>query len=188
MRIYAVKPEPNCNLFCILNVGTSLYNQITLIRILWVMVFIFIPLLSIYGRGIQMFLRDNLSTTQFTAITAIVLLALCIKAVYWLIKKHALKKIWHLGWFIPLFFILPFFMPIIEERVHFIVFGSFGFLSMLIFSPRIAIAICLAVSALDEGLQWHLPDRVGDWADIAINTLASLGAAAIVYITWKKDA
>jgi len=77
-------------------------------------------------------------------------------------------------------------MPIIEERVHFIVFGSFGFLSMLIFAPKIAIGICISVSVMDEGLQHYLPDRVGDLFDIAINIIASTAGAIFSYICWKQ--
>ena len=77
-------------------------------------------------------------------------------------------------------------MPVIEERVHFIVFGSFGFLSMLVFSPKIAISLCISVSVLDEGLQWFLPDRVGDWFDVSINSLASVAGATFSFISWKK--
>lgn len=76
-------------------------------------------------------------------------------------------------------------MSVIEERVHFIVFGSFGFLSMLIFSPKIAITVCISISVLDEGLQWYLPDRVGDWFDVGINILASVAGAFFTFILRK---
>ena len=142
-----------------------------------------IPLLSIYGRSIQKTVNENLSPNQLAVILGIILLAMSIKGIYWLIRNHSYQRIWHLVWFIPLFLIIPYFMPIIEERVHFIVFGSFGFLSMLIFSPKTAIIICISYSVLDEGLQWYLPDRVGDWFDVGINMLASIAGALFSFIS-----
>lgn len=161
-------------------------NQSILIKTLWLLSISAIPLISIYGRPVQHFLKDNLSSWQLAIIVGVILLAISIKAIYWLIKRHSYKRIGHLLWFIPLFIIAPYFMPIVEERVHFIVFGVFGFLSMLIFSPQTAITLCLSISMLDEGLQWLLPDRVGDWFDVGINMLASLGGAIFSFVSWKK--
>jgi len=143
-------------------------------------------LLSVFGRPAQTFLKENLPTQHLAIILGLILLALSLKAIYWLVKRHAYRRIWHLAWFIPLFLVVPLFMPVIEERVHFIVFGSFGFLSMLVFSPKIAISLCISVSVLDEGLQWLLPDRVGDWFDVSVNILASVAGALFSYISWKQ--
>jgi len=157
-----------------------------IIKVLWLLTIITIPLLSVFGRPAQNFLKENLSPHHLAIILALILLALSIKAIYWLFKRHGYRRSWHLVWFIPLFLGLPLLMPVIEERVHFIVFGSFGFLSMLVFSPKIAISLCISVSVLDEGLQWFLPDRVGDWFDVSINSLASVAGATFSFISWKK--
>ncbi len=157
------------------------------VKSLWLISLTIIPLLSIYGRSLQKLVKDNLDPDQLTLIIALALLLISSKAIYWLIKRHAYQKIWHLAWFLPLFLVVPFFMPIIEERVHFIVFGSFGFLTMLIFSPKIAIGICISASIMDEGLQHYLPDRVGDLFDIAVNIIASLAGAIFAYISWKQQ-
>lgn len=158
----------------------------TIIQVLWLLVIVIIPLLSIYGRPVQRFLKENLSPSQLTITLGLVLLIISIEAIYWLIRRHSYRRICHLAWFVPLFLIAPFFMPIVEERVHFIVFGSFGFLSMLVFSPKTAILLCISISVLDEGLQWFLPDRVGDWFDVSINILASVAGAIFSFITWKQ--
>jgi len=147
---------------------------------------VLIPLLSLYGRPIQKTLKENLSPNQLTVILGAILLIISIKAIYWLIRNHSYRRVWHLVWFVPLFLVAPYFMPIIEERAHFIVFGSFGFLSMLIFSPKTAITICISISVLDEGLQWYLPDRVGDWFDVGINILASVAGGIFSFISWKQ--
>ena len=43
-------------------------------------------------------------------------------------------------------------------------------------------AICLVVSGGDELFQWVLPDRVGDWRDVAMNIAACLLGAAVALI------
>jgi len=163
-----------------------LFKNSIIIQILWLLTLVTIPLLSIFGRPVQRFLKENLSHNQITIILGLVLLVLSFKAIYWLIRRHSYRRVWHLLWFVPLFIIAPYFMPVVEERVHFIVFGCFGFLSMLIFPPRTAIALCISISVLDEGLQWYLPDRVGDWFDVSINMLASVAGAIFSFIIWKQ--
>lgn len=158
----------------------------SIIVFFWLLSLTLIPLLSIYGRPIQSFLKNNLTPEQLIFIIGFILFIICVKATYWLIRKHSYQRIWHLAWFIPLFLIAPYFMTIIEERVHFIVFGSFGFLSMLVFTPKVAITLCISISLLDEGLQWYLPDRVGDIHDVGINIVASLAGATFAYISWKR--
>lgn len=162
-----------------------MFKNPKIIQVLWLLTIIIIPLLSIYGRPVQKYIEEILSSNQLTIIIGLILFIISINAVYWLIRRHSYQRIWHLAWFIPLFLIAPYFMPVIEERVHFIVFGIFGFLSMLIFSPKIAITVCISISVLDEGLQWYLPDRVGDWFDVGINILASVAGAFFTFILRK---
>jgi len=166
--------------------GKYFIKNLKIIQILWFLNIFIILLLSVYGRSVQRYLNEYLSPNQLTIILGLILLIISIKAVYWLIRRHSYRRIWHLLWFLPLFLIVPYFMPIIEERVHFIVFGSFGFLSMFVFSPKIAITLCISISVMDEGLQWYLPDRVGDWFDVGVNILASVAGAILSFITWKS--
>ena len=153
---------------------------------MWLLAVITIPLLSIFGRPAQRFLNENASPHQLTIILGAVLIILSTSAIYQLIRRHSYQRIWHLIWFVPIFLIAPFFMPIVEERIHFIIFGGFGFLSMQVFSPRIAIILCISVSLMDEGLQWFLADRVGDWFDVGINILASVAGAVFSFISRKQ--
>lgn len=80
----------------------------------------------------------------------------------------------------------PFFFPLVEERVHFIVFGLFGFVSMVVFPPRVAWVVCLAMAGGDELLQWWLPDRVGDWRDVAVNSVAGVGGLMLAWSGRKR--
>ena len=56
----------------------------------------------------------------------------------------------------------------------------------MLFRPRVAFAICIIVSAADELLQYYLPDRVGDWFDVAMNALASVAAAIFIWLTIRR--
>ena len=58
-------------------------------------------------------------------------IALVIAGMVWLIRRAGWTAWWHLVWSIPLFIWLPLDMPVIVERIHFLVFGLFGFLSVL---------------------------------------------------------
>jgi VanZ family protein len=58
-------------------------------------------------------------------------------------------------------------------------FGVFGCLSVARFGLWRGILVCATVGVLDEGLQWYLPDRVGDLRDVAWNLLAGGGGAVL---------
>ncbi len=94
----------------------------------------------------------------------------------------------HLFWFAVVFLVLPLFLERVEERLHFLTFGLFGAFSMLLFKPRYALMMCILFSGADELLQFFLADRVGDWRDVGMNCLASLGAGMFVWITMIKPA
>jgi hypothetical protein len=62
-----------------------------------------------------------------------------------------------------------------EERLHFVTFGFYGFFTAALFAARsllLALVLVALFSGLDELYQWWLPDRVGDWRDVAMNMLA----------------
>lgn len=53
--------------------------------------------------------------------------------------------------------------------------------------PVLAVLITVALGALDEGIQWLLPNRVFDPVDILFNTLAgTMAVAASVALTWAR--
>ncbi len=53
--------------------------------------------------------------------------------------------------------------------------------------PVLAVLVTVALGALDEGIQWLLPNRVFDPVDILFNTLAGIMAvAASVALTWAR--
>ena len=53
--------------------------------------------------------------------------------------------------------------------------------------PVLAILVTVALGALDEGIQWLLPNRVFDPVDILFNTLAgTMAVAASVALAWAR--
>ena len=154
---------------------------------LWLLVLLSIPLISIFGRSIQHYVVENYSKQNVAIAIGTILVLMCVNATYWLVKHHTYNRLWHLLWFIPLFIIFPYNMPVIEERFHFVIFGLFGYLNARLFSIKTALAVCIGISVSDEVLQWYLPDRVGDWHDVGINLVASIAGAVFSYISMKKD-
>lgn len=152
----------------------------------WLGLFVSIPLLSIYGRGLQLFIVEHVSQQVLAWAIGIVLLLLTVKGVSILFRHGSTRTLWHLSWFVPLFLIVPWFFPIVEERIHFIVFGLFGFYTLLLLPARYGYMLCLLVAFADEGLQWMLADRVGDMRDVAVNLLAAWAGAAFAAVT-RKD-
>lgn len=155
--------------------------------IAWWLSLICIPLLSINGRALQAYVSSNYSSQQLAVFFGIVLLALSFRATLFLIKNHGSRRLWHLLWFIPLFVVLPYYIPIIEERLHFIVFGLYGYLSMLVLPRFSAYIACLLLGMGDELLQWFLPDRVGDWRDVQFNLLAAFAATLFAQLSLKSS-
>ena len=149
---------------------------------LWMLVIVATLGLSVFGRSIQYWVRDNFGYTVAAWIIALSLLFTIILLIRYLRQLAGQVPYWNLAWFLVLFLLVPLLLDRVEERLHFLTFGAFGALSLLLFSPRTAILLCLAFSAGDEVLQYYLPDRVGDIRDVAMNSLASLAAALFVWL------
>ena len=53
--------------------------------------------------------------------------------------------------------------------------------------PVLAVILTIALGALDEGIQWLLPNRVFDPVDILFNSIAgTMAVAASVALTWAR--
>lgn len=53
--------------------------------------------------------------------------------------------------------------------------------------PVLAVLVTVALGALDEGIQWLLPNRIFDPVDILFNTLAgAMAVGASVSLTWAR--
>lgn len=163
-------------------------NTVNKLQIAWAITLLLIPLLSVYGRRLQYLVRDNFTSTQL----AIVFFTLSI-LLLGLLFRHAVKSqrqnlLLHVIWTAVVFLLLPFAFSNVEERLHFIVFGVFGFFSVKIFGATIAVLVISVVSGLDECLQWLLPDRVGDLRDVGINWLAGIAGCLLALTVSEKNA
>jgi len=64
-----------------------------------------------------------------------------------------------------------------SERIHFLEYGILGFLVTKVVerlnwkSISLALLFVTSVGALDEGIQWILPNRVGDLRDVVMNLI-----------------
>lgn len=148
----------------------------------WLVLVVLIFCLSVFGRALQTASKQWLSGSSLAAVFMAVTLLLCILAMRWAMKNHGPRVFWHLLWLLPLFVIFPLSLPIVVERLHFILFGVLGFVSLLLWQPVAGVLVCCLMAGGDELLQWFLPSRVGDWRDVGFNLLACLGGAAFAML------
>ena len=154
-----------------------LRNHHTGLKISWLFLLIFIPLLSYSGRSLQHLLNLIIPANKLAILLFLLLSILVLMAGRWLYKSNP-SKLWLTQiWFVPLFIVVPLLLPMAIERVHFIVFGLFGFVSLRLWSRMPGLLICGFMAGMDELFQWWLPDRVGDLRDVIINILAVYGGA-----------
>ncbi len=154
----------------------------------WLFLLVAIPLLSAGGRPLLNTLRPLLPVEWLALLLFLAsLLALSACAIWMRRQSGGYRTALLLaGWMIPLFLLLPFTLPVVEERIHFLLFGAFGFFSMLLFPLSVAVMVALLGAGLDELWQWVLPDRVGDWRDVGINAIAGIGGIAAAWLGSKR--
>ena len=88
---------------------------------------------------------------------------------------------------------------ILEERTHLIEYGVLGVFihealaerarrgRRVLLSPLIAVLLTAALGAVDEGIQWFLPNRVFDPQDILFNLLAgTMSIGAVMTLAWAR--
>lgn len=153
----------------------------------WLMLLVSVPLLSVFGRDLQQLLARHYTGQQLAWAIALALGLLTTVAVVLLLRSRRAAGAWQLLWFIPLFLIAPHFLSIVEERVHFIVFGLLGFFTLKLFPRTFAYALCLLMAVADEGLQWSLPDRVGDLRDVAVNLVAAWAGVTLAWVMERQS-
>ena len=141
--------------------------------LIWAACFTAIPLLSFFGRPLQILVCSILTPFQLTVLilissVIIFLLPFCRQKTLNGSTQILSKILWIGTGFAVISMTLP---PV--ERIHVLLFGLFGFLSQRLFGTRVALIVCLAVSGLDELLQFFLPNRVGDWRDVLTNVISS---------------
>ena len=147
----------------------------------WLLVLGLIPLLSVQGRTLRRLVYESIGRQGLAWLFLGVSVALAVLLARWLKGRPARAHGLLLAAAAALFLVVPLLLPLVDERLHFLVFGAWGFLSMLLFPLPWALFSVVLVGGLDELLQWWLPDRVGDWRDVGFNVLAGLGGIVLAW-------
>jgi len=155
--------------------------------LLWWAVYISMPLLSYFGRPLQRFFEAITAEGTISTIISALLISLVAGSIILIIRRHGMSSALHLLWLIPILIYIHLGLPIVVERIHFALFGLFGFLSLRLFPVTTALSLYALLSILDEIFQWILPDRVGDIRDVFFNLAACLIGAAIAWIAGKPS-
>ena len=145
--------------------------------LLWALSASLIPLMSIFGRNWQTHTATLFSADQIGWIILGLLMAGVGAALGYHLRTIGQQLWWHLPWLVVVFIVIPASLSIPVERLHFVTFGIYGYLSMKMFPRMVAIIACISLSVGDEWLQWWLPNRVGEWRDVGLNALACCGGA-----------
>lgn len=79
--------------------------------------------------------------------------------------------------------------PVRIEATHLFTFGLFGFLSVRVLGLWRALPVVAVFACANELLQYYLPSRVGDWADVRLNVIAGAVGLLIAWATLgrKRD-
>ncbi len=135
---------------------------------LWIVSLLLIPLLSIFGRGLQLALYKSVPLS-FLACCVYSLFAVSLLCYLLLLRRAGrLSDSWQLLWLAGLTWYCYGDLHFVE-KIHLLLFGMFGFFSYLLFTWKTALFTGFALSLLDEFLQYLLAARVGDWRDVRLN-------------------
>ena len=141
----------------------------------WFLSLFSIPLLSFYGRPLQLSIIRHVSPESLNLWLGLILTGVVLVYGAALLKIGANSYRYHLLWVGALALLFYANLPFVE-KIHIALFGLFGFLTQRLFEQRLAALFCIAVSFLDELFQHFLVARVGDWRDVWLNLFsASLG-------------
>lgn len=152
----------------------------------WLTSALVIPCLSAFGRPLQHWAYQNPGETAVAWVISLLLIGLGLAAIRWLADQTLNGKRYTLV-LITIALVLAFttiiaILPRTEERLHFVTFGLFGFLSRRLFPTWSAVIVSLAWAGGDELFQAWLPDRVGDWRDVGMNTVAAVMGMGLAWL------
>ncbi len=147
-----------------------------------------IPLASFFGRDLLGPLRGLIGGENLGGVLGVSLAALTLAAIGRRMRSDGRQALLHLLWLVPLFFWLPEWLPQAEERLHLLLFGLFGYLSLGALGPARGALAVLLLALCDEALQGLLPYRVGDWWDVLTNLLSGAAGALLACPCLKRQA
>jgi len=130
--------------------------------------------LSVWGRPLLAAINRAVPREMLGVILLGVTLGALGAVACWLSVRRGAASLLHLLWLVPVGVGIELFQETLEERIHVPLFGLLGFLSARLWPPGRAVLLGLGIAAGDEVLQAWLPDRVGEWRDVAVNGTAAL--------------
>ncbi|WP_161635193.1 VanZ family protein [Desulfovermiculus halophilus] len=148
-------------------------------RYLWATNVAVIFVLCIWGRPLQHLVQEMVPLAWVGyAVTA----ALAIAVLYLVLRRGRVRprpgQIASAG-LAAVVLVLTFDMKRPEEKLHLLLFGALGFISIRVFGFWKGLGMCLAVAGFDELLQLYLPSRVGDFRDVGMNAVSGILGAVI---------
>ena len=138
-------------------------------------------LISVFGRKLQYAVQAVVPSFWIGTIISVLL---SFALVIWFIRyrqRLPLSRLATLGGAGIFLIAVSYNFEIPEEKLHLLLFAIWGYLSLQIFYLRVAIVMCISFAALDEGVQYFIPDRVADWRDVAFNLSAVLIGLALAH-------
>lgn len=112
---------------------------------------------------------------------------------------HKKKRLFLFFWLFFFFSVYLFLMKQFElpaERIHFLEYGLLAYLAYKALEKDViqkkalyvqTLCIVLGVSFLDEGIQYLLPNRVGEFRDVALNLVSGVMGLFITLVIMKSE-
>ncbi|MCF8026393.1 MAG: VanZ family protein [Desulfobacteraceae bacterium] len=135
--------------------------------------------LCVWGRPLQHWVQEKIPLMwvgyAVTAVLAAAVLLLVLRQIRFKIRPGIILA----GLVAAGILALTFDMKRPEEKLHLLLFGALGFISIRLFGLWKGLLICLALAGADELLQLYLPSRVGDFRDVGMNSVAGVAGAVV---------
>ncbi len=150
------------------------------------------------GDNVVRYLRNNNYLRAFVAV--ILLLSLVAMAVALKRARPPIQVYGVVLMMLAVYAVVLFYIPRPEEKLHIVQYGAvtglifealrqrFGPGRNLVSVFAVALVLGCALGTLDEGIQYLLPDRVGEFSDALLNWEAAfLAAFSLLQVRWVTD-
>jgi len=154
--------------------------------VVWLVSLLCIPLLSFYGRPLQLNIISRFSMETLAWYLGVMLSGVVLVFLIALLKSGLDHYAYHLIWVGGLSVLLYVHLPFVE-KIHVALFGLFGFFSQRIFEQKLAALLCIAIAGLDELLQYFLAARVGDWRDVWLNLFSAALGMLLAFLLFEGN-
>ncbi len=151
-------------------------------RKLWILILIYIGFIYIslpFARPFLNYLYSSLGKELLSILANLLLLTLFLYGIFRFRQRELINIVLFT---VPavLLILVAMMLERPEERIHFIQYGILGFIvykgfeGVKTLKPVLAGGFIVIVGAVDEIIQWFLPNRVGDLRDVLFNSIGGL--------------